>query len=151
MIEAYASGIYAEEFATLTRFDPVKALENADITQLRQAREVATGLAGSGAILLMHALLMPDTPALAALRARINELGMAPTLMNLARQVMQPQRAAFAIATCLDSTYAALYKSLSELVAAGPPLLHQAGDDGHDPERYMATWLSSIREISKQG
>jgi len=119
--------------------------------QLRQAREVATGLAGFGVILLMHALLMPDTPGLAALRARINELGMAPTLMNLARQVMQPQRAAFAIATCLDSTYAAVYTSLSELVAAGPPLLHQAGDDGHDPERYMATWLSSIREISKQG
>lgn len=151
MIEAYASGIYAEEFATLARFDPVEALENADINQLRQAREVATGLAGLGTILLMHALLMPDTPGLAALRAKIDELGMAPTLMNLARQVMQPQRAASAIASCLDSTYAALYKSLSELVAAGPPLLHQAGDDGHNPERYMATWLSSIREISKQG
>jgi hypothetical protein len=150
MIEAYTSGIYAEEFATLARSDPVEALENADINQLRQARDVATGLAGFGAILLMHALLMPDTPGLAALRAKIDELGMAPTLMNLARQVMQPQRAASAIATCLDSTYAALYKSLSELVAAGPPLLHQAGDDGHNPERHMATWLSSIREISKQ-
>jgi hypothetical protein len=151
MIEAYTSGMYAEGFATLARFDPVEALENADIDQLRQAREVATGLAGFGALLLMHALLMPDTPGLAAVRARIDELGMAPTLMNLALQVMQPQRAAFAIAICLDSTYAALYKSLSELVAAAPPLLHQAGDDGRDPERYMATWLSSIREISKQG
>jgi hypothetical protein len=147
MIEAHASDAYAEEFAALARFDPAKALENADIAQLRQAREVATGLGGFGALLLMHALLMPDTPALAALRARISELGMGPTLMNLARQVMQSRHVAFAIATCLDSTYFALYKSLSEFVIAGPPLLHQSGDDEHDPERYMANWLSSLREV----
>lgn len=73
----------AEAFAALTRLDPVKALENADIERLRQAREVATGLAGFGGMLVMHALLMPDTPGLAALRTRINELGMGPMLMNL--------------------------------------------------------------------
>jgi hypothetical protein len=94
---------------------------------------------------------MPDTPGLAALRTRISELGMGPMLMNLARQVMQPHGVAFAIATCRDPAYLALYKSLSELAAAGPPLLHQGGDDGHDPERYMATWLCSIREISNHG
>lgn len=76
---------------------------------------------------------------------------MAPTLMNLVRQVMRPERAAFAIATCLDSTYAALYKSLSELVITGPPLLHQAGDDGRNPERSMVAWPSYVCEISKQG
>ena len=38
----------------------------------------------------MHGLLMPDTPGLAALRVRINELGTGPMLMNLARQVTQP-------------------------------------------------------------
>jgi hypothetical protein len=151
MIEAYASGAYAEEFAALTRFDPVKAVENAGIERLRQAREVATGLAGFGALLVMHGLLMPDTPGLAALRARISELGMGPMLMNLARQLMRPQGVAFAIAICLDPAYLALYKSLSELVAAGPALLHQAGDDEHDPERYMEIWLSSIREIGNQG
>jgi len=151
VIQAYASGVHTEEFAALARFDPVKALKNANISRLRQAREVAVGLAGFGAILLMHAMLMPDTLGLRALRARINELGMVPPLMNLARQVMQPQRIAFAIAICLDPWYVALYESLSEFVRAGPPLLHQAGDDGHDPERYMATWLSAIREISDQG
>ena len=91
MIEAYASGVYAEEFAALARFDPVEALENAGIKRLRQAREVATGLAGFGAILVMHALLMPDTPGLAALRARIDELGMGPALINLSQQMMQPR------------------------------------------------------------
>ena len=150
MIEAFASGAYPEELAALARFDPASAIENAGIERLRQAREVAIGLAGFGAMLLMHGLLMPDTPGLAALRARINELGAGPLLMNLARQVMQPQGVASAIASCLDPAYLALHQSLSKLIAAGPPLLHQAGDDEHDPERFMETWLSSIRALSEQ-
>jgi hypothetical protein len=148
MIEAFASGAYAKELAALARFDPASAIETAGIERLRQAREVATGLAGLGAMLLMHGLLMPDTPGLAALRARINELGAGPVLMNLARQVMHPQGVASAIATCLDPAYSALHHSLSELIAAGPPLLHQNGDDEHDPERFMQDWLSSIQALS---
>lgn len=151
MIEAETCDSCAEAFAALTRLDPVKALENAGIERLRQAREVATGLAGFGGMLVMHALLMPDTPGLAALRTRINELGMGPLLMNLARQVMEPRGVASAIATCLDPWFSAQYKSLSELVDAGPPLQHLAGDDEHDPEGFYATWLSSIRELSERG
>lgn len=148
MIEAFASGAYAKEFTALARFDQASAVENAGIGQLRQAREVAAGLAGFGAMLIMHALLMPDTPALAALRARVTELGAGSMLINLARQVMQPQGIASAVASCLDPMYSALYQSLSELVAAGPPLLHLAGDKEHDPEHFMETWLSSLRELS---
>ena len=150
MIEAEACGTCAEVFAELTRLDSAEALENAGIERLRQAREVVIGLAGFGALLMMHALLMPDTPGLAALRARINELGMGPALIGLAKQVMRPTGIAFAIAACLHLMYLALYNSLSGLVAAGPPLLHEAGDDEHDPERYMATWLSSIRKLGEQ-
>ena len=150
MIEAETCDTCAEVFAELTRLDSAEALENAGIERLRQAREVAIGLAAFGALLMMHALLMPDTPGLAALRARINALGMGPALIGLAKQVMRPSGIAFAIAACLHPMYLALYNSLSELVAAGPPLLHEAGDDEHDPERYMATWLSSIRELSQQ-
>jgi hypothetical protein len=69
--------------------------------------------------------------------------------MSLTRLVMQPQRAAFTIVICLDPAYVTLYGSLSELVAAGPPLLHPTEDDEHDPERYMANWLSSLREVSE--
>lgn len=126
MIDAYACGDCAAQLAGLMRFDPVKAMEEASIEQLRQGREAAAGLAGFGALLLLHGLLMPDTPALAALRARISELGIGPMLMNLARQVIRPHRAAFTIATCLDPAYQALWKSLSELAAAGPPLLHRS-------------------------
>lgn len=150
MIEAYASGTSAEEFAALEQFDPVQVLENAGIERLRQARETAMGLAGFGALLLMHALLMPDTPGLAALRARISQLGMGPALMHLARQVIRPRGIAIVIATCLAPAYPAFYKSLSESAASGPPLLRQAGDDEHDPERYMAAWSSSIRAISNR-
>jgi hypothetical protein len=105
MIEADASGTYAEAFAALTRFDAAEALENADIARLRRAREVATGLAGFGGLLVMHALLMPDTPGLAALRAGIDELGMGLALMGLFRQMMRPRGIAFAIASCLQPTY----------------------------------------------
>jgi hypothetical protein len=94
---------------------------------------------------------MPDTPGLAALRAKIGELGMGQVLMSLARQVLQPRGMANAIATCLHPFYAELYRSLSELVASGPPLLHLAGDETHDPEHYMETWLSAIRELAKHG
>jgi hypothetical protein len=132
MNEAFVSGTYAKEFAALARFDPASAVENAGIERLREAREVAIGLAGFGATLLTHGLLMPDTPGLAALRARINELGAGSVLMHLARQVIQPQSVASAIASCLDPANATLYQSLLELVTAGPPLLHQAGNDEHD-------------------
>ena len=133
MIEADTCDNCAEALAALTRFDPAAALENADIERLRRAREVATGLAGFGGMLVTHALLLPDTPGLAALRAGINERGMGPALIGLARQIMRPRGIAFAIAACLQPTYSgrwysALYNSLSELVAAGPPLLHAAGN-----------------------
>lgn len=150
MIEADASRTYAEAFAPLTRFDPAEELENADIERLRQAREAAIGLAGFGGMLVMHALLVRDTPSLATLRAAIDGLGMGPALIGLAHQVMRPRGIAFAIVACLLPTYLALCNSLSELVALGPPLLHAAGDDEHNPERYMATWLSSIRELSER-
>ena len=151
VIEAHSSGTYAKEFAELARFDPVRALGDASIEQLRQAREVATGLAGFGAMLIMHGLLMPDTPALAVLRTRLFELGVAPVLMHLARQVQQPRGVACAIATCLDPAYLGLYKSLYKLAADGPPLLHGVGDDEHDPERYMQDWVSSLRELRARG
>jgi len=150
MIGAFASGAYAEEFAALGRLDPASAVENAGIERLREAREVAVGLAGFGAMLLMHALLMPDTPGLSALRARVGELGAGPVLMSLARQVMYPPGVASAVASCLDPAYSALYKSLLEFIAAGPPLLHQDGDDEHDPEGFMKTWLSSINAVGSR-
>jgi hypothetical protein len=150
MIQAHSSGIYAKEFTALTRFDPVRSLENASIERLREARGVATGLAGLGAMLLLHGLLMPDTPGLTALRTRINELGMAPILIHLARQVHQPRGMASAIATCLDPAYLDLHKSLLEFVGEGPPLLHRAGDDAHDPARYMKDWTSSLHELGEQ-
>jgi hypothetical protein len=94
---------------------------------------------------------MPDTPGLAALRSKISGLGMGQVLMGLARQTRQPRGIANAIAACLHPFYAELYQSLSELVASGPPLLHLAGDETHDPQHYMETWLSAIGELAEHG
>jgi hypothetical protein len=90
---------------------------------------------------------MPDTPGLSALRVGVSELGAGPVLVNLARQVLQPADIACAIASCLNPAYEALYQSLSDLVTAGPQLLHPAGDDQHNPEAFMEAWLSSIRTL----
>jgi hypothetical protein len=60
---------------------------------------------------------------------------------------MKPHRAAFAIVCCLDPMWVKLHESLTEVVNAGPALMHQA-DDQHDPERFMATWISSIHELT---
>jgi hypothetical protein len=68
---------------------------------------------------------------------RTSEFWVGPTLMSMAWQVMRPRGVAFAIAICLDPAYLALCKSLPELVAAGPPLFHRAGDHEHDPR---VTW-----------
>jgi hypothetical protein len=77
-------------------------------------------------------------------------MGAGPVLINLARQVTHPPGVAFAVASCLDPMYSALYQSLSDLVAAGPPLLHQAGDDEHDPEGFMQTWISSLNALGSR-
>ena len=70
----FASGAYAQDFAALL-VSTRPAVESASIERLREAREVAIGLAGFGALLLMHGLLMPDTPGLAVLRARVSDSG----------------------------------------------------------------------------
>ena len=101
LTEAMSSRRAADELAQIISFDPAELLENAGNPRLRRAREVAIGLAGFGSLLLMHALLMPDTPALSALRSRIDKLGVGPLLMNLTRQVTEPHGVALAIAACL--------------------------------------------------
>lgn len=68
----------------LTSYDPLALAQRASAEQLRQARTVTNGLSAFGAMYLMHALLMPDTPGLAALRARIDELGITQMLMGMA-------------------------------------------------------------------
>jgi hypothetical protein len=91
-----------DQYAEISSFDNVHQLETAGIERLRRARQVAVGLSGFGALLLMHGLLMPDTPALTALRARIEDVGMAPALINLARQVNDAGGIAIALAASLS-------------------------------------------------
>lgn len=148
LLDAELSGQFDAFFARLGRFDPVAAVQSASVEQLRRAREVTLGLAGFGSFYLMHALLMPDTPGLARLRALLDATGMAPLVVDLARMMMRPHRAAMSLGTFIDPWYQSMYDSLSAAVAAGPPLLHQSGQQAHDPDRYMTEWLAAIRSLS---
>jgi len=134
-----------DHYAEISSFDIVNQLETAGIERLRRARQVAIGLAGFGALLLMRGLLMPDTPALAAVRARIEELGMATALLNLARQVHDAGGIAVTLASCLSPLYDRLFETLLEQVAIGPAIFHCAQDDG--PEAFMAEWMASIEAL----
>lgn len=148
LLDAELSGQFDAVFARLGRFDPVAAVQSASIQQLRRGREVTLGLAGFGALYMMHALLMPDTPGLTRLRALVDATGTAPLLIDFARTMMRPRRAAMSLATFMAPWYQRMYDELTAAVAEGPPLLHQGGHEDHDPHRYMAEWLDTIRSLS---
>ncbi|MER5971480.1 hypothetical protein ABT112_17385 [Streptomyces sp. NPDC002055] len=58
--------------------DVLGLIQQASDEQLLRARTVLLGLRMFYGLHVMHALFMPDTPALAALRAKIDELGVFP-------------------------------------------------------------------------
>ncbi|MER6279695.1 hypothetical protein ABT202_25965 [Streptomyces sp900105245] len=60
--------------------DTVALVLRASDEELVRAREVLAGLRGFYGLYVLHGLLLPDTPAQAALRQRIDDLGMFPVL-----------------------------------------------------------------------
>lgn len=151
--EAFASGKFMKLTAGLMPGDQAEALETAGIEGLRQAREVAIGLAGFGALLVARALLMPDSPGVRVIRAKIDELAVGPILVQMARQLIQPRPGgvAFTIANCLQPYYDATYRSLTSLGAEMPPLLQLEGSGEHDPEAFMKTWIEAIQAAGQAG
>lgn len=67
----------------LAQHDPLELAQRTDAGQLAEARTTTLIMAGFGAMYQMHAWFMPDTPALAALRARIDSLGVATATTTL--------------------------------------------------------------------
>ena len=129
------------------RYDPLAMVQRADAELLRRARDAAHGLSGFGAIYLLHALLMPDTPGLAAFRALIDELGIAQILINMSRAVHTTRGFVDILVACLHPMYQAVHGYLSSQLANGPQLFH-GSDDEHTAAKFMADWIAAIQSIT---
>ncbi|TMU96471.1 hypothetical protein [Streptomyces sp. DASNCL29] len=73
------------------RADVLGPVQQASDEQLLRARTVLLGLRMYYGLYAMHALFMPSTPALAALRAKIDEWGMFPILDHVISLSPSPQ------------------------------------------------------------
>ncbi len=138
-----------EEFdGVAMNHDPSGTVRRASVEQLRRARTVLYGLSGFGAMYLLHGMLMPDTPGLAALRAHIDELGIGPLLMNICTGMNRTRYAATNLVTCLDPWPDAIYELLSDKVASGPPLI-EGPDSKETGEKFMEEWLAAMASLRR--
>ncbi|MET8008070.1 hypothetical protein [Nonomuraea glycinis] len=129
-----------------THNDPMGTLKRSSIEQLRRARTVLYGLSGFGAMYFMHALLMPETPGLTALRARIDKLGVGTLLMIMCTGMNRTHDAAANLISCLDPWLDAIYDHLLDQVTNGPPLLH-GPDSKETADKYMESWIAAIKNL----
>lgn len=130
----------------IPRFDPVTMLRLCGGPRLQQARVVAYDLAGYGSLYLFHALLMPDTPGLAALRALIDDLGVAPWLIDIAMTIHRTEGFAICLASCLHPMYGAVHKMLVDQAAALPPI---PGTDA-GAQAFIAEWFGTIHTSTRE-
>ncbi|MCX4624997.1 hypothetical protein [Streptomyces albogriseolus] len=79
--------------------------------ELVRARTVVIGLRGFYGLYVLHGLLLPDTPAQAALRRRIDDLGVFPLLDHVIAVNPSPRQFAELVVVCLEPFYDYLYES----------------------------------------
>ncbi|MGC5040075.1 hypothetical protein ACPXCS_32030 [Streptomyces sp. DT190] len=127
------------------RADVLGPVQRASDEQLLRARTVLLGLRMFYGLYAMHALFMPDTPALAALRAKIDEWGMFPILDHVIALSPSPRHFAQGLAIGLDPLFDALYETLMEQLTADPALFQIPGDET-GAAGFMETWTRTLRE-----
>ncbi|MEV7892515.1 hypothetical protein ACWD3I_24885 [Streptomyces sp. NPDC002817] len=127
--------------------DPLALLAAAGEQEMALARARAQLLAGVGGLHLMYGLLMPDTPALAALRTAIESTGLAVLLHQLVPLLINPSGVPHALAACLTPQYEHLADHVGELLAehAQHSLLTGPGSEHPTAQAYMETWLDRLR------
>ncbi|MGW4199381.1 hypothetical protein [Streptomyces sp. NPDC005004] len=100
--------------------DVVGQVQRASDEELVRAREVLVGLRMFYGLYMLHGLLLPDTPAQAALRQRIDEWGMFPFLDHVIAINPSPRQFAESLAVFLEPFYGNLYEALMEQLATSP-------------------------------
>ncbi|MGI5372568.1 hypothetical protein [Streptomyces iakyrus] len=87
------------------------------------------GLRGFYGLYVLHGLLLPDTPAQAALRQRIDDLGVFPLLDHVIAINPSPGSSPSFLVVCLEPFYDNLYETLMEAALGRPGHLSCPGDE----------------------
>ncbi|MFD3422136.1 hypothetical protein [Streptomyces decoyicus] len=129
---------------------PLTLLAAAGAQEMARARARAQLLAGVGGLHLLHGLLMPDAPALAALRTAIEDTGLAVLLQQMLPLLLTPSGIPYALAACLTPQFRHLADHVHALLAEHTRhgLLTAADGQRRGSDGYMATWLDQIRTAS---
>lgn len=123
--------------------DGRRQAERAGEEELVRARTVLVGLQGFYVLYMMHGIFMPDTPALAALRERIDERGMGPCLDHVIAVKPSPRQFAESLLACLSPLMDELYEALMEQLAADPNVFRIPGDES-GAAGFMNTWIGTL-------
>ncbi|MFI0813554.1 hypothetical protein [Streptomyces echinatus] len=126
--------------------DVLGRVQRASDEELVRARTVLLGLRGFYGLYVMHGLFMPDTPALASLRERIDAWGMGPVLDHVIALNPSPRQLAENVAVCLGPPFDGLYELLMEQLTADPDIFRLPGDDT-GLAGFMETWTRTLYEV----
>ncbi|WP_063915294.1 MULTISPECIES: hypothetical protein [unclassified Streptomyces] len=130
--------------------DVVGPVKRASDEELVRARTVLLGLRWFYGLYVMHGLLMPDTPAQAALRQRIDEWGMFPFLDHLITISPSPGQFAESLAVCLEPPFDNLYEALMEQLAEDSDIFSIPGDET-GAVGFGEKWVRAMAELKEAG
>jgi hypothetical protein len=146
--QAERDGLLAEWLASVEAFDPLARLAKASEAEMARARDVALRLAGFGGFYVMYGLLMPDTPALAALRQGMDDTGMGEWLQLMGAAMTRPQNIFQFLAPCLGEDMAAMSAHLENLIVDQGSRLFLRPGHPDDTAQYMRDWIAAIEALS---
>ncbi|MFF8431673.1 hypothetical protein ACF07Y_42400 [Streptomyces sp. NPDC016566] len=127
--------------------DVVSQVQRASDEELVRARTVLVGLRGFYGLYVLHGLLLPDTPALAALRQRIDEWGMFPVLDHVIAVNPSPRQFAESLAVCLEAPFDGLYEALMDQLAQDPDIFSIPGDET-GAAGFGKRWIRAMEELT---
>ncbi|WP_330343391.1 hypothetical protein OHA09_36060 [Streptomyces longwoodensis] len=130
--------------------DMVARVQRASDEELVRAREVHAGLRGFYGLYVLHGLLLPDTPAQAALRQRIDAWSMFPLLDHVITLNPSPRQFAEALALCREPLLESMYEVLMEQVSEDPAIFSIPGDATR-AVGFGESWMRALRELSASG
>ncbi|MEV6012305.1 hypothetical protein AB0M29_36565 [Streptomyces sp. NPDC051976] len=135
-----------------TLVDPLARLSAASEAEMAAARGAARMLTMIGFLYVTHGLLMPDNPALARLRTRIDESGFALLVSQFVPQMVSPSGIPHALAMCLSPEMAALAAwleaPLAEQTGTGQGLFRLPGAEEDGAEAFMQAWIGRLHDLT---